>query len=183
MRIFLIFILSISLAGASEALEKPTEILVPGEIKDVVPPAPVEDTPFVKAAKAYRSELEDLEYSARRHSWYFGYSEIETMKAIRHLLHLCRTVTAHGKKTAQSREAFLQMKQPLTYVSQFLPYNPLFSHVVGTWDKSLQTYQKLVTLFTGTEVEPAPPIDFQSPLFKQLQKELQARELQTKNCH
>jgi hypothetical protein len=174
MRIFLVFILSISLVLASETLENRPEILVPEEIKDVVPPAPIQDSAFVKAAKAYRTQLEDLEYSARRHSWYFGYSEIETMKAILHLLHLSRTLTTQGNTTPRGREAFLQMKQPLTYVSQFLPYNPLFSHVVGTWDQSLQNYQKLVKLFTGTEVEPSPPIDFQSPLFKELQKKLEA---------
>ena len=170
------FILAISplltnvFADETTTIQPPTEILVPEGMENTPPPA--QETEFVKLAKQYKSRLQDIEYSARRHNWHFGYNEIETMKAIGHLMRLADQIIQYGEGSPQGREAFYQMKQPLTYVSQFLPYNPLFTHVVHTWDTSLQTYQQMVRKFTGTEVQPSPVIDFNNPLFKQLQREI-----------
>jgi len=164
------FILFFALTGFAFSNEGYAEILVPTDMPQDV--APIKDTPFVALAKTYKSQLEDLEYSARRHSWYFGYNEIETMKAISHLLNLTHQIIRYGEKSAQGKEAFYQMKQPLTYVSQFLPYNPLFSHVVSTWDQSLQTYKGMVQMHTGTDVTPSPPIDFNDPRLKKLQADM-----------
>ena len=163
-------ILTLALVSTGFTNDEPAEILDPQDLlRDVVP---VQDTPFITMTKAYRAQLEELEYSARRHSWHFGYNEIETMKAIAHLVRLADDIVRFGETDVRGKEAFYQMKQPLTYVSQFLPYNPLFSHVVSTWDKSLQTYSKLVEMHTGMSPEPSPPVDFNDPRLKKLQADM-----------
>jgi|GEM_PF-1044786 len=146
------------------------DIIVPGGMQM---PVRTQESQFIQLTKNYKRQLEDLLYSARRHNWHFGPNEVETLKAVDHLLRLANGILHHGEGTPQGREALYQMKQPLTYVSQFLPYNPVFSHVVHGWDTSLQTYQKMVQAFTGTNVQPAPPIDFNSPVLKKLQMEAQ----------
>ncbi|MBT3785762.1 hypothetical protein HOF92_12360 [bacterium] len=168
-----LFVLFFSFLGFAFSADGYAEILVPEDMQNSS--ALVQDSEFMAHAKAYKGQLEDLEYSARRHSWYFGYSEIETMKAISHLLHLVKQIIQHGETSSHGKESFYQMKQPLTYVSQFLPYNPLFSHVVSTWDQSLQSYHRMVQLHTGTDVHPSPPVDFNDPRLKRLQVDM--REL------
>ncbi len=178
--IYLLLLFSLTVAHANEAnstTQPPADILLPDDMKGPIisnPPV-VEQSEFIKTAMAYQQQLRTLEYSAQRHSWRFGYNEVETMKGINHLISLIGTAIQRGEKSPEGSEAFYMMKQPLQYVSQFLPYNPLFSHVVHHWDTSLQSYQRLVQLFTGSDVQPAPPVDFNNPVFKQLQ--LQSREL------
>ena len=178
--LYLVLLVSSSLIYANDTsttIKPPADILLPDDMKGQIvtrPPA-AEQSEFIKTAMAYQQQLRTLEYSARRHAWRFGYNEVETMKGINHLINLIGTTIQYGEKSPEGSEAFYMMKQPLQYASQFLPYNPLFSHVVHHWDSSLQSYQRLVQLFTGTNVQPSPPVDFNSPLFKQLQ--MQAREL------
>jgi len=178
--IYLLLLFSLSAAyanGSNSTIQPPADILLPDDMKGqiVSKPPVVGQSEFIKTAIAYQQQLRTLEYSAQRHSWRFGYSEVETMKGINHLISLIGTAIQRGEKSPEGSEAFYMMKQPLQYVSQFLPYNPLFSHIVHHWDTSLQSYQRLVQLFTGTDVQPGPPVDFNSPLFKQLQ--MQSREL------
>lgn len=163
-------ILLLTLVSTGLANDGSAEILVPEDMpQDMIP---AQNTPFITMTKAYKAQLEELEYSARRHSWHFGYNEIETMKAISHLLRLADDIVRFGETDVRGKEAFYQMKQPLTYVSQFLPYNPLFSHVVSTWDKSLQIYSKMVELHTGMTPAPTPPVDFNDPKLKKLQADM-----------
>lgn len=156
---------------SAEPLTPPAKILIPSDMEHQInhPVNPPQQSDFLKAAVTYQQQLKTLEYSAQRHSWRFGYNEIETMKGINHLISLIDVVIHNGEKSPDGSEAFYLMKQPLQYVSQFLPYNPLFSHVVHQWDSSLQTYQRLIQLFTGSSVQPGPPVDFNNPLYKQLQ--------------
>lgn len=172
---FILMISCVLVVGAQDSdntsITPPTNILVPEDMKQHInhPINAPEQSEFLKTATSYQQQLKTLEYAARRHSWRFGFNEIETMKGINHLISLIGAVITNGEKSPEGSEAFYLMKQPLQYVSQFLPYNPLFSHIVHQWDTSLQTYQRMIQLFTGTPVQPGPPVDFNNPLFKQLQ--------------
>jgi hypothetical protein len=118
------------------------------------------DMVFRSLVKDYEQQLVDIHYSAKRNLGYFTYNEVEIMKALEHLIRLARAASGNGALNVQGREAFYLMKQPLTYISHYLPYNPLFKHVVHSWDQSLKKYQEIVSHLTGT----APAEDESDPM-------------------
>ncbi|PCJ15077.1 MAG: hypothetical protein COB02_18330 [Candidatus Cloacimonadota bacterium] len=132
------------------------------------------ETKFQTTAKKYLKELEDIKYHARRYSAYFGYAEFEIMKGIDHLIHLGHTLETYDIENVEGREAFFQMKQPLSYVNQYIVFNRNFKHVTSMWQDSIKSYHKMVQLFTGKPVdEDSIPIDFNSPLIKVLQSQIE----------
>lgn len=139
------------------------------QILDLSPPSQAEN--FLGLAQRFYKQLEDIHYRTKRYAPQFGYNEIETIKGLEHLMNLCQVLFRWTENSSEGREAFYMMKQPLSYVSRYLPHNPLFQHVAHSWDQAINTYQRMVQIYTGTDVKPSNPIDFHHPALKLLQQE------------
>ncbi|MCO4784116.1 MAG: hypothetical protein KC646_17455 [Candidatus Cloacimonetes bacterium] len=174
MKHFAVFCLALSMNFALDTIEvrPPLDSVASSTTQTGV----YKESPFQVASKQYLKELEDIRYHARRYSAYFGYPEFEIMKGIDHLIHLGHTLETYDIANVEGREAFFQMKQPLTYVNQYIIFNRNFKHVAPMWQNSIKTYQKMVQIFTGKPVGgESSSIDFNSPQIKVLQ--VQAEEL------
>jgi competence protein ComGF len=155
---------------AEEAQVEPVTTQSP-QILELTPPS--QEETFMGLAQRFYKQLEDIHYRTKRHAPQFGYNEIETVKGLEHLMRLCQVLFKWTGDSSEGREAFYMMKQPLTYLSQYLPYNPMFQHVVHSWDQAIATYQRMVQVYTGTNVGHSAPIDFNNPDLKNLQYEAQ----------
>jgi hypothetical protein len=165
-----VLVMTSSMAFAGDAACELPTTTGPIEIITPAPAPPIPDNPFRENAKMFQQQLTDIHYRSKRNMGAFGYSEIEIMKALEHLIRLTRGVLNVGEQTSQGREAFYLMKQPLSYISHYMVYNPLFKHVVHDWDIALKTYQKMVKIYTGTDVKPSDTFDFNNPKLIELQR-------------
>ncbi|MCJ8346140.1 hypothetical protein MJH12_11415 [bacterium] len=168
MKHFAVFCLALSMNFALDTIEvRPQSHSV---ASSMILTSVQKESEFQKAAKKYLKEIEDIRFHSRRYSAYFGYAEFEIMKGIDHLIHLGHTLETYDIENVEGREAFFQMKQPLSYVNQYIVFNRNFKHVVSMWQTSLQSYHNMVQIFTGKPVGGnADAIDFNSPLIQDLQ--------------
>ncbi len=126
---------------------------------------------FDRLLDRYRSQMVDMEYSSRRFSAYFSSLDHSIMQALNHTMQLADKVKGFGIGSPEGREAFYQLKQPLTHITMSIKNTPQLRHVVSMWDKSILTYQKLVNVFEGVDATPGQGVNPNHPGIRLLQQQ------------